>query len=220
MKTFKIWLVLLIVIILDTSFSLVHPPKPPIVILNHAGYVSHYNTTLKYPVEVEWWATKSRLVCPDTKVPRKDEFAQDPLLPNETDLADDYKGSGFDRGHMCPAADNQCNADWQRECFYFSNMSPQYHSLNAGVWKTLEVRTRELASQLDSVRVWCGNVGNVAKIGEVAVPSKCWKVIYIKKTKVWEAYIFENTKDQTKKLDQLAVKVSDVEKLTGFKFKP
>ena len=121
---------------------------------------------------------------------------------------------------MCPAADNQCDSKLLTECFYFSNMAPQYHSLNAGVWKTLEIRTRELAEQLDSVKVWCGSVGKVSQIGEVSVPTKCWKVIYIKKTKVWEAYVFENTKEQSKKLDKLKVKLSDVEKLTGFKFKP
>jgi len=215
MKTFKIWLVLLILFVLCTSVAV----KDTVIILAHAGYTSHYDTGLKYPVEVEWWDTKARLGC-TTKFPRKDNFAPDPLLQTETELLDDYVGSGFDRGHMCPAADNQCSLEFLTECFYFSNMAPQYHSLNAGVWKTLEIRTRELALQLDSVKVWCGNVGKVSQIGEVAVPAKCWKVIYIKKTKVWEAYIFQNTKEQSKKLDQLKVKVADVEKLTGFKFKP
>jgi endonuclease G len=215
MKTFKIWLVLLILFVLCTSVAV----KDTVIILAHAGYTSHYSTGLKYPVEVEWWDTKARLGC-TTKFPRKDNFAPDPLLKAETDLLDDYVGSGFDRGHMCPAADNQCSLEFLTECFYFSNMAPQYHSLNAGVWKTLEIRTRELALQLDSVKVWCGSVGKVSQIGEVAVPAKCWKVIYIKKTKVWEAYIFQNTKEQSKKLDQLKVKVADVEKLTGFKFNP
>lgn len=220
MKTFKLWLVLLTLLVISTSFYKLNPAKDRLAVLKHKGYTSYYRIDLKYPVEVEWWATRARIVCPETKIPRKDEFAPDPLLPNETDLADDYKGSGFDRGHMCPAADNQCNETLQQECFYFSNMSPQYHSLNAGVWKSLETRTRELAAEQDSIKVWCGNVGEVSKIGEVAVPEKCWKVIYIKKTKKWEAYIFENTKTQTKKLDQLAVKVTAVEQLTGFKFKP
>ena len=215
MKTFKIWLVLLLSFVLVTSFAV----KDTVIILAHTGYTSHYNTGLKYPVKVEWWDTRARLGC-TTKFPRKDNFAPDPLLPAETELLDDYVGSGFDRGHMCPAADNQCDSKLLTECFYFSNMAPQYHSLNAGVWKTLEIRTRELAEQLDSVKVWCGNVGKVSQIGEVSVPAKCWKVIYIKKTKVWEAYVFENTKEQSKKLDQLKVKLSDVEKLTGFKFKP
>jgi endonuclease G len=220
MKSFKFGLVLLTLLVIFTSFSKLTPGRDKLVVLKHRGYVSYYRIDLKYPVEVEWWDTKARLVCPETKVPRKDEFAPDPLLPKETDLAEYYRGSGFDRGHMCPAADNQCSEILQQECFYFSNMAPQYHSLNAGVWKSLETRTRELAAELDSVKVWCGNVGEVSKIGEVSVPEKCWKVIYIKKTKKWEAYIFENTKNQSKKLDQLAVKVTAVEELTGFKFKP
>lgn len=214
MKTFKSLLVLISLGLIVMSFS--SKPKP--ITLIHEGYTSHYDTILNYPIEVEWWATKSRLDCPDTKIPRKDQFDSDPLLPAATDLATSYKGSGLDRGHMCPAADNQCSEKLQTECFYFSNMAPQYHSLNAGVWKTLETRTRELALKYDSVKVWCGSVGIERKIGKVAVPTRCWKVVFVKKTKSWEAYIFSNSKVQEKELGQLAVPLDSVKKLTGLQF--
>ena len=217
MKTFKLSIVATILLLFVSSF--IAPPKTEKTVrLQHQGYVAYYSPELHYSLKVEWWDTKARLVCPDSKVPRKDEFAPDPLLPAETNLAKDYVGSGTDRGHMCPAADNQCNAQWQRECFYFSNMAPQYHSLNAGDWKKLEVRTRQLATEYDSVMVWCGSVGVERKIGTTSVPTKCWKVIFVKKTGLWEAYIFNNTPTKPIGLEKWAVKKEEVEKLTGYKF--
>lgn len=214
MKLFKKIIGLVIITLLFGSFK-----KDPIVKLTHTGYIAYYNTDLRYSVNIEWWDTRARLVCPESKVPRKDAFAPDPLLAAETDLMDDYKGSGFDRGHMCPAADNQCSSELQKECFYFSNMSPQYHSLNAGIWKTLESRTRELATEFDSVKVWCGSLGSAGKIGTVTIPTHCWKVIFIKKTKVWEAYLFENTKVQPKDLASKLTPLSKIETITRIKFK-
>jgi endonuclease G len=162
--------------------------------LKHTNYTSVYSKSKNYPVLVEWWATKEKVSCPKP-LSRKDNFKPDPLLPNNTNLADDYKGSGFDRGHMMPAADNLCQTPQvQDECFYFSNMSAQYHSLNAGDWKGVETLERKLSSEKDSVHVWCGNLGQIAKIGEVSVPEKCWKVIYVKSTNEWMAFLFVNDK--------------------------
>ena len=123
---------------------------------------------------VEWWLTKSKVEC-SNKLLRKDTFQPDPLLPKETDIADDYKNSGFDRGHMMPAAENLCQTPKiQEECFYFSNMAAQYHSLNAGDWKSVETLERELSVKSDSVKIWCGNIGELKKIGTVSVPKQCW----------------------------------------------
>jgi endonuclease G len=187
--------------------------------LKHINYTTVYSKSLKYPVLVEWWETKAKVGCPNP-LKRKDDFKPDPLLPKETDIAKDYVGSGYDRGHMCPAASNLCNGDIaQKECFYFSNMTPQPHTLNAGSWKTLETRTRLLAMENDSVHVWCGSIGILKTFGphKVAVPVKCWKVIYIKKTKEFRAYIFPNTSEKIE-LEKLLVRREDIEKLTGYKF--
>jgi hypothetical protein len=45
---------------------------------------------------------------------------------------------------------------------------------------------------VDSIKVWCGNIGELKKIGVVSVPTKCWKVIYIKKTNKYQYFIFDN----------------------------
>jgi endonuclease G len=97
-------------------------------------------------------------------------------------------------------------------------MTPQYHSLNAGDWKSLETLERQIASEQDSVHVWCGSVGVAKKIGQVSVPTQCWKVIYIVKTKEYQAYIFNNTDNKQLGLSSHLVKLSIVESLSGFKF--
>jgi endonuclease G len=190
-----------------------------VVVLKHTNYTSHFSKSKKYPVMVEWWITKAKVSCP-TPLARKDNFKPDPKLPSETNLLEDYKGSGTDRGHMMPAAENLCQTPAiQDECFYFSNMAAQYHSLNAGDWKSVETLERELSKQQDSVKVWCGNIGVAKRIGRVAVPTKCWKVIYIVKTKEWMAFLFDNNTSKPDGIHNNQVDKIDIEKLTGFKFK-
>lgn len=190
-----------------------------VVVLKHTNYTSHFSKSKRYPVLVEWWETKAKVGCPNP-LPRKDNFKPDPLLPNETNIGADYVNSGTDRGHLMPAKSNQCQTPAvQDECFYYSNMAAQYHSLNAGDWKSLETLTREWAVINDSVHIWAGNVGEAKRIGKVAVPTKCWKVVYVVKTGEWFAYLFENNTSKPDGLNNNKVLVSDIEKLTGLKFK-
>lgn len=190
-----------------------------IVELKHTNYTSFYSKSKRYPVMVEWWSTKAKVVC-ENKLARKDAFQPDPLLPLETDLKNDYVGSGFDRGHMMPAAENLCQTPKiQEECFYFSNMAAQYHSLNAGDWKSVETMEREYAAKEDSVHVWCGNIGELKKIGSTTVPKQCWKVVHFKKSNEWMAFLFDNNQSKPDGIHNNLVDVADIEKLTGYKFK-
>ena len=190
-----------------------------VVVLKHTNYTSHFSKSKKYPVMVEWWETKAKVAC-EKPIPRKDNFKPDPLLVSETNLAADYVGSGFDRGHLMPAKSNQCQTPAiQDECFYFSNMVAQYHRLNAGDWKSLETLTRDVASISDSVHVFAGNIGEIKKIGKVSVPKQCWKVFYVVRNKEWFAFLFENDLSNPDGINNNKVLVSDIEKLTGFKFK-
>ena len=192
-----------------------------VVVLKHTNYTSHYSKSKKYPVMVEWWVTRAKVGC-STPMARKDNFKPDPLLPKETNLGADYVGSGTDRGHMMPAAENLCQtAEIQNESFYYSNMAAQYHSLNAGDWKSVETMEREWAKKDDSVHVWCGNIGVAKTIGEgkVAVPKQCWKVLYFVKTKEWMAFLFDNNTSKPDGIHNNLVDKSDIEKLINFKFK-
>ena len=192
-----------------------------VVTIKHTNYTTNFSKSLRYPVMVEWWLTRAKVSC-EKPLARKDNFKPDPQLPVETNIASDYVGSGTDRGHNMPAAENQCQTpDVQDECFYFSNMTAQYHSLNAGDWKSVEVLERQLANDNDSIHIWCGSIGSAKTIGvnKVAVPTQCWKVIYILKTKEIKAYLFNNTTDKPTGIQSHIVPVSDVEKLSGYTFK-
>ena len=186
----------------------------------HTNYTTLFNIKLKYPVLVEWWETKAKVSCKN-KLKRKDNFKPDPLLYNETDIANYYVNSGYDRGHLCPAASNEClTTQVLNECFYYSNMAPQTRNLNAGTWKILEELTRQKAIEKDSIHVWAGAFGNKGKIGKITIPERFWKVIFIKSTGEWFAYIFDNTKVKDPLgLPPHIVKVSDVEKFAKIKIK-
>jgi len=161
--------------------------------INHTNYTTVFSTVKKYPVLVEWWITRAKIDC-KTPLKRKDNFKPDPKLPTETDIAKDYVGSGKDRGHMMPAADN-------------------------GDWKSLEVYVRETARIKDSIMVWCGNFGEIKKIGKVSVPKYCWKVIFIKKENLWSAFLFENTTSKPDGFKNNEVSLEKISNLTGFKFR-
>jgi endonuclease G len=208
--------VILLVTLLVISVTLF---AQDVVVLKHTNYTSHFSKSKKYPVMVEWWETKAKVGCP-TPLPRKDNFKPDPLLPVETNIGNDYVGSGLDRGHLMPAKSNQCQTQAvQDECFYYSNMAAQTHRLNAGDWKSLETLTREIAVKQDSVHIWAGNVGEIRRIGKVAVPKQCWKVVYTKKSNEWMAFLFENDQSNPDGINNNKVDLSDIEKLTGLKFK-
>ncbi len=209
----KIGILFTLLIVSITLFS------QDVVVLKHTNYTTHFSKSKKYPVMVEWWETRAKIGC-SNPIPRKDNFKPDPLLPNETDLGADYVGSGYDRGHLMPAKSNQCQTPAvQDECFYFSNMAAQTHRLNAGDWKSLETLTREIAVKEDSVHIWAGNIGEIKRIGKVAVPKQCWKVVYYKKSNEWMYFVFENDQSNPDGIHNNEVTKEDIEKLTGFKFK-
>lgn len=189
-----------------------------LITIKHTNYITTVSKSKRYPIVVEWWLTKSMVTC-STPLKRKDNFKPDPQLFNETNIGKYYIGSGLDRGHMMPAAENLCQTSLiEGECFYFSNISAQYHSLNAGDWKSVETLEREISSKQDSIYIWCGNIGELKKIGIVSVPKQCWKVIYIKKTKIFKSFLFDNNSSKPDGYENNQVNIKVIEKLTGLKF--
>ena len=205
--------VLILLILILSSFKGMSQDN---VTITHANYTTVFSVSKHYPIVVDWWLTKDRLSC--VHLARVNTFAPDPQLPEQTNLSRDYARSGYDRGHMCDDDDNQCQGSQiQRECFYFSNMAPQFHALNAGTWKALEGESRKLALINDSIHIWAGSIGEVKKIGRVSVPGQCWKVIYIKKTGEYKAYIFQNTSDDSGNSNPETT-LMNIENITGLKF--
>jgi endonuclease G len=206
---------LLFFLLLSSNFAL----SQDTIRIKHTNFTTVFDKQKKYPVLVEWLVTKKMVDC-QNPLKRKDNFKPDPKLPRETDISEDYVGSGFDRGHMMPAADNLCSTQQiQDECFYFSNMSAQYHRLNAGDWKSLETFVRNESKMKDSIYVWAGNIGEIKKIKRVSVPKLCWKVIYIKNENKYRAFLFNNDESKPDGFENNEVPVAEIEKLTKFKFR-
>lgn len=188
------------------------------ITIQHKAYKTTYSKSKQYPIKVEWWLTKAMLNC-SIKIKRTDNFEPDPKLPQHTNLQQFYNNSGYDRGHVFPAADGGCDIVKMKESFYFSNMIPQTPQLNRGDWKMVEELTRLEVSQDDSVYIWAGGIGEVKKIGKMSIPKQCWKVIYVKKTNEWFAFLFNNDKTKANGILDNKVTVNLIEQKTGFKFK-
>ncbi|ADY26589.1 DNA/RNA non-specific endonuclease [Deinococcus proteolyticus MRP] len=156
-------------------------------------------------------------------VQRQDDFAPDPDLPaGESAELNDYRRSGYDRGHMAPAADFKSSPQAMRESFYLSNMVPQNHDMNTGVWAALESAVRACAKDRGGVFVLTGPVlgKKPATIGGgVAVPDALFKVIVSGKDA--RAFVIPN-KDQASDTNfgRYEVTPQMVEGLTGLTLFP
>lgn len=151
---------------------------------------------------------------------RKNNFKEDPLVPTGSSALEDYVGSGYDRGHLCPAASMALNQEAMDESFFMSNMSPQHPSLNRGRWKSLEGKVRNWTESLGEVYVVSGAIYNdkIEAIGanEVTVPKHYYKVIWDNKDKII-GFILPNEKCALD-LKSYAVPVDSIEGLTGIDF--
>jgi endonuclease G len=164
------------------------------VSLDEGNFHTAWSHTAKYPVKVYWKLTKEMLSCED-KLKRSNRFKADPQLPEETNLAADYKGSGYDRGHNFDAADDACaTPELNGHCWYYTNMAPQTKHLNEITWKALEDQCRAWALAGDDLFIECGSYGKAKTIGpdSVWVPEYCWKIIKHQNGQV-DAYLMPNT---------------------------
>ena len=113
---------------------------------------------------------------------RSDKFRPDPLLPAEWQIGpSDYRGSGYDRGHVCPSGDRTGSRADNDATFYMSNMLPQTAELNRAVWADLENELRDIVREGNEIYVIAGGSGSAGTIagGKVVVPKVCWKVALI-----------------------------------------
>lgn len=153
---------------------------------------------------------------------RKDNFRPDPKVKTGSAALADYRGSGYDRGHLAPAADMKWSVEAMNDSFYLSNISPQDHAMNAGVWNDVEKFVRYTVNVEDSIIVVTGPVfkGGEKKIGAngVTVPSAFYKIIYDEtEPRKMIAFIVPN-RDSYEPLTSFVVSVDEVEAQTGLDF--
>lgn len=185
------------------------------------GFSVFYSGVSKTPLYVGEFLDPVRL-DPSKKIPREDNFhEEEAVLPEHRATLADYRGSGYDRGHMAPNADMN-NKDAQSDSFSLANMVPQAPKNNQQVWRELEEATRALVTkQKQDVYVITGPVykGNKLKVignNKVIVPTAVYKVLYLPKLGIASAYLAPN--DNSLKVE--SVSICALEELTGFNLLP
>ena len=180
-----------------------NPPQH--MILCRIGYVLSHNTERRTPDWVVELLTPDRFIGPGDRKQEGDPFAPDPdLAVGDRAELKDYRKSGFDRGHMAPAASMKFDIEAMRQSFYLSNMAPQVgRGLNQHIWADLESLVRDWTCDRGRLVVITGPIyddGPSRTIGEgaVAVPSAFYKIAYDSKAKRALAFILPNAAVKTK----------------------
>ena len=193
----------------------------PEQIIHHIGYTVSWNPVFLVPNWVAYELTADELIGSEE---RTNHFKPDPLVEGDPVVTRDYSNSGYDRGHMAPAADMRWSAQAMRESFYMTNICPQNHNLNAGDWKVLEERVRDMADQYEHVYVCCGPIisdpyQTIGQERKIAGPEAFFKVILAEQDGEYqtEAYVMNNEAGH-KKLSTYKRPLQEVENITGLQF--
>ncbi len=189
-------------------------------IVEHSYYTLSYNEPFEQAEWVAYIIKNSHLTRNQRKRPF---FIEDPKVKTKSADWRNYKGSGYDRGHLCPAGDRRFSEQAYNETFYTSNISPQNRDFNAGVWNRLELQVRDWARRYTELFVVTGGVlePGLQEIGEedVDVPKYYYKIIARgepSNPKIL-AFLFLGM-ESTKPLRQFTVSVDEIEKRTGIDF--
>mgnify|MGYP005725324741 CR=1 FL=1 len=191
------------------------------ILINYDFYSVSYDEAHEQPDWVMYKLVGDSLDNPKFK--RRDNFRADKNVATGSATPSDYKKSGYDRGHLAPAADMSWSKEALSETFYMTNMSPQKPGFNRGIWKELEEQVRDWAMESDELYVVTGPVlkGKMDFIGknEVAVPKLYYKIILDYKGPDFKAvaFVMSNEKHDDP-LQNFVVSIDSVESLTGLNF--
>jgi endonuclease G, mitochondrial len=213
--------VLLIVAVLPTFAAEPGYPQPCAQRIDHAAYSLCYDEAREQAAWVQYELTRDE--ASSEKASRKGwNFEPDDAVKTGSATRADYRNSGYDKGHLAPAGDMKWSTAAMRECFLFSNCSPQEHGFNSGVWNDLENAVRSFARKHGSVTVVTGPIFDAKPMtigpDHVAVPSAFYKVLLFEDSQAI-AFILPHESTASSYRD-FAVTVDAVEAATGLDFFP
>ena len=221
-KLFTIFLLNLTISLFAQSIEIPVITTPDAVIMKDF-YILQYDEQFEQADWVAYELTRDEVMGP---IERNDSFKADPSVTTGSATLDDYRGSGYDRGHLAPAADMKMTDESMSDSFFMSNMSPQDPSFNRGIWSKLESYVRTWAYDNQSVYIVTGPVltkQTYPTIGEseVAVPEYYYKVVLDYTVPEIKAigFILPNEKS-TQTIESYALSVDEVEAYTGIDFYP
>ncbi|HEY3388008.1 MAG TPA: DNA/RNA non-specific endonuclease [Prolixibacteraceae bacterium] len=162
------------------------------IIVDKGIYIANFSNVFREPRYISYYLYKGGGDCDRAKFRFKND---DSRLQCATD--EDYKGSSYDKGHLANAEDFAFDCAKDELTFRYYNCLPQTANLNRGVWKTNETLVRKW-SQTNKLYIICGGFFGNKKIGNIAVPSYCWKVVQsVSSKKVLFCGWFSNTTKAT-----------------------
>lgn len=190
----------------------------PSQIKKYTGFTLSFNRENHTPNWVSWELLDSEV---DGNTPRSDYFWHDDEIEGCPSHAD-YKRSGFDRGHMVPAADQKWSKQAMEDCFVMANMCPQEGGLNSGAWNTLESHCRRWAKRDSAIIIVAGPIYETTdnqRLGKsrVRVPSAFFKAViapYIPSPR-GIAFIYPNMQSPGN-MQHYCMTIDEVEKITNF----
>lgn len=210
---------------------------------NEATFVAHYtidnvgDSTRNYSMEYNYASNHTRWVAftfydktAEVNTKRSNAWSTDPYLLDYTDNTYDFRGSGYDRGHLVASADRLYSIPANEQTFYYSNMSPQINSFNGGIWASLENKVQgwgQLSAIRDTLYVVKGGTIRddqvMGTIGEskIVIPKYYFMALLAKKGPVYKsiAFCFEHrAHPQPYSLTDYALSVEELEELTGIDF--
>ncbi len=144
-----------------------------------AGFILAYSERHEQAAWVAYELTAGEVTG---DVDRTDNFRSDGSILTGSASLSDYKGSGYDRGHLAPAGDMKWSRSAMSQSFFLSNMSPQLPAFNRGIWRSLESAVRGWAESRGSIYVVTGPVfasyGDEIGSNGVDIPTHYWKALY------------------------------------------
>lgn len=190
-------------------------------VIHHNTYSLSYNEKHE---QADWTAHVLRKSDIRNNNFKRPYFEVDPMVKTGAAHWRNYKKSGYDRGHLVPAGDRTGSKKVYEETFLTSNISPQEHEFNAGIWNRLEQKTRYYAKRYDELYVVTGPVFKGARdeIGteNVTVPSAFYKIIYRQNengTKKILAFLMPHQAN-SKPIYDFVTSVDEIEQQTGIDF--
>lgn len=191
-------------------------------VVRHTWYALSYSEDHEQAEWVAYELTRDHLN--ENWADRPNSFRPDPEVRTESATPRDYNVSGYDKGHLCPAADMAFDATAIDETFYMSNMSPQEPGFNMGIWRELEELTRDWARRFNHLYVVTGPVLTqpiMSQIGfsKVSVPAAYYKVLLAPAQQRAIAFILPNQVSD-KLVTDYACSIDKVEQMTGIDFFP
>ena len=190
--------------------------------------ISHDFLTLSYNEkyeQAEWVAHELKASHISRTNRKRPYFIYDPLVKSKSANYRNYKKSGYDRGHLCPAGDRKFSVKAFNETFFTSNISPQKHDFNSGIWNRLEQKTRYWVNKEKQLYVITGGVltDGLKTIGQekVAVPNQFYKILldYSKPEIKAIAFLIPH-EDSNLPLYKFVVSIDEIESLTAIDFFP